>query len=60
MVICVICGINSICTECIDFNFENEDIDKMQFECPACFVKKENAGRYVCEIKHANIKHIEQ
>jgi hypothetical protein len=48
MVICVVCGINSVCTECIDFDLDNSNSDVSQLCCPSCFIKKDKLGAYVC------------
>lgn len=38
VVICTTCKVNSICTLCIEFNFEDPETEN--FECPACFIKR--------------------
>ncbi|KAF8800473.1 hypothetical protein BYT27DRAFT_7117398 [Phlegmacium glaucopus] len=45
-ILCTLCQINSICTECIDFESEKDDPDPIPFECPSCFLKKNKFGEF--------------
>jgi hypothetical protein len=40
--LCSNCGINSMCSECLDFSFKGD------FECPPCFLKRDKNAIYVC------------
>lgn len=48
MVICVTCNVNAICTDCIKFDLENNDLNEVQFHCPMCFIKENKLTAYVC------------
>jgi hypothetical protein len=45
LVICDDCRLTSLCTGCIDINIDDENLE---FQCPPCFLKKNNQGIYVC------------
>jgi hypothetical protein len=45
MVVCTICGINSICTDCIEF--DETKLEGINFECPSCFIRYKAGEKYV-------------
>ncbi|KAF8801923.1 hypothetical protein BYT27DRAFT_7114038, partial [Phlegmacium glaucopus] len=48
VVLCTTCETISICTDCIDFK---EDEESTLFECPPCFLKKDNKAIYPFSFK---------
>ncbi|KAF8797533.1 hypothetical protein BYT27DRAFT_7323634, partial [Phlegmacium glaucopus] len=45
VVICITCNTNSICCSCINFELK-DGIDHIDFECPPCFLKKDQFAPY--------------
>jgi hypothetical protein len=48
MIICVICNVNAVCTECINFDLDKNNPEDIDFHCPMCFLKNNKAAAYVC------------
>lgn len=48
VILCTACGVNSICTNCLELEDDDVERDHIDLECPACFLEKDKFGKYVC------------
>ncbi|KAF8813074.1 hypothetical protein BYT27DRAFT_7085341, partial [Phlegmacium glaucopus] len=46
LVLCIFCKTNAVCTECIDFKFDEDVPSSIDFQCPSCFLKNDKFGIY--------------